>query len=518
MKRIVRNLLLAAVLLSAACSPKVNTEYLNVLPDDVAGIASLDIKSVLEKSKITTNETFKSILLPQLKAVLPSNEYNKMSAVIDNFNELGIDAASPVVFAVDSKDNSIIVAKVADIAKFREGVAMMVDNKLVDGGIQKADGFEYVSNRGDFVMAFNEVALVVREFSYRDDIEVVAASVGAQLASALKPAAESAYTNSSNFKTFWAKRGDVKFMASTEILDANPMAMATMFLPEYFGANDEISCLGGVVFEDGEAILEVEPIFTNANLNDIVSDNFKTMKNISGEGLAMIPGSAPGCLVMGLDGAKIAETISTSTKLASFLSKTDIQKATDYAKTLDGDLTVAITGYEDRMFNFAVIAKLEDTALIDLVTTFLGGGRGVKIEKIESEECAYKLYQRGFGELYYGIKDGYGYAVNKAEMVDNIGESLSNSLSSVPMTQNFDKGLVALSVDAEELQKVVLEDNLNRRAKQQFDIVLDPIDYAEAVVENKGKTTVRIVFDDKETNALEQIVNIGVAAGVNRGF
>ncbi len=511
-------LLISITLFVASCSPSVNSDYLNVLPDDVSALTSIDLQKILDKSQITENETLKSLILPQLKAVMPAKEYAKVSDVINNFSELGLDTNAPMVFAVDSNGNVMAVAKVSDIDKLKEGVELMTENKITDSAIEDAGDFEYVYDKGNYIMAFNSSVLVVKDISRRETIEQKVAELKADFARTLAPAAEGNFVSSTNFKNFWAKKGDIKFLGSTKISDSRQMAMATMFLPDYFGRNDEVTCIAGIRFEEGEAIVEIEPTFSNENLNGIVTDNFKTLKNISGDALSMLPSSAAGCAVLGLDGAKIAATIAESTKLSAFLSKSDIKKAEEYAMGLEGDLTLAITGFENDMPTFAVITKLQDAALIDLVSSFLGSARGVQIEKIDGQECAYKLYQRNFGELYYGINNGYGYASNSAELAEGVGTKVTNSLADAQMTENFDNGLFALCIDGEKALEFFKAANRSSRLHKLATLTLDPIDYAEVTVENKGKTTIKVVFDDKKTNSLQQIMNISIATAMQGGL
>lgn len=267
----------------------------------------------------------------------------------------------------------------------------------------------------------------------------------------------------------------------------------------------------GVAFEDGRIVAE-------AKANGFNSE-YKLDTKVSNNHLAAVNSNALAVLNMGVNGEALAKIVEENIdpKYAALFNMERNEfnifagVLCDALKSINGDLTLALEGiraqgnYGATTIEAMLRADVEDDYIISNISQYAGGFL---------DKCGENLYSVSFAgnnlvvsqhddnvfsvdlnnsldivrnpateaKWYEDVKDGYGY------LVLNVDAMMRNPL----ISQYYNYATYSMS----DMEAEIVDD------------IVDAVSYAYMNIDTPQSAQLVIVLDDKDTNSLEQIVNI----------
>lgn len=270
--------------------------------------------------------------------------------------------------------------------------------------------------------------------------------------------------------------------------------------------NDNANIIIGLAFEEGEIVLE-----TLFNGYDV---DYGVVKKSSNNNLAYVDNNALAVLNVGVNGERLSEILQ-NTITPEYADMFGIERNEfniytgilfDAIESIDGDVTVALNdlygGYNGISNAEAMVAaNVNDDYIISAVgqlglssagrNTYSYRFDGNTIKLGQKDDTFFATYNMDFEKCASSaataswvkdVKNSYGYfVVNIDSLMRN------NAIASIYRQQ-------LLYMDS---QSATLIDNM-----------VDAVSYAYIAADNTTSAKIVIVFDDRQTNSLEQIVNI----------
>ena len=220
-KKMISRLLVSAMLIVfiAACSQK--SEYTSAIPADASAVASINLKSLADKSglKDKENEAAKQKMIEALKSGTTAATFQQLEKVLNNPKESGIDVDAPVyVFTSPSFPYASLVTKILDIDKLRTSLDVMVKEQICQP-VEDTDGYSYAVVANQNIFAFNETTAMLVQVNRKSQMENAQKSIG----ELMKQTPEKSIAGNAGFQKMQKQKGDVNFLAS---LAALPQAYA----------------------------------------------------------------------------------------------------------------------------------------------------------------------------------------------------------------------------------------------------------------------------------------------------
>ena len=220
-KKMISRLLVSAMLIVfiAACSQK--SEYTSAIPADASAVASINLKSLADKSglKDKENEAAKQKMIEALKSGTTAATFQQLEKVLNNPKESGIDVDAPVyVFTSPSFPYASLVTKILDIDKLRTSLDVMVKEQICQP-VEETDGYSYAVVANQNIFAFNETTAMLVQVNRKSQMENAQKAIG----ELMKQTPEKSIAGNAGFQKMQKQKGDVNFLAS---LAALPQAYA----------------------------------------------------------------------------------------------------------------------------------------------------------------------------------------------------------------------------------------------------------------------------------------------------
>lgn len=173
-KKMISRLLVSAMLIVfiAACSQK--SEYTSAIPADASAVASINLKSLADKSglKDKENEAAKQKMIEALKSGTTAATFQQLEKVLNNPKESGIDVDAPVyVFTSPSFPYASLVTKILDIDKLRISLDVMVKEQICQP-VEETDGYSYAVVANQNIFAFNETTAMLVQVNRKSQMEM----------------------------------------------------------------------------------------------------------------------------------------------------------------------------------------------------------------------------------------------------------------------------------------------------------------------------------------------------------
>jgi hypothetical protein len=531
--------MLAAVAIIIVATGCQNDKQSSPTKANAAITAYINVNQIVEKSGITDFE--RNIIAGQLvKEIRNYNDAEFITAAIADFNNTGIDFDSPVYATIDITDEGtidvVMIAKVADVEKL-DRLAEIVLQYVPNTNIETRGSNRYFVTADNILPAIgyndNYLALVMsqngnsRQFldkvlrGYEVDATIFN-SLDAGVAINLNKVAnvanlilDTAILRVQMYAEIYKGKED-EYDFNERIATLDKIKSTLNSISNKF--EDNASLVAGVEFKSGEAVLNVE-------INGIKQEGLMATRPVNNSYLTNLPADLLAIANINIDGKAAAnileqnkDIILSNLNVGSVIPYIDI--IIDAIKSLDGDITLAVNklefhkeydwyyddyDYELRGFDFDLYATVCDRYIFDNVVNLPGINNYLKpvgndIFAINAAGMNILFGQNG-NTLYVGSDD-------TAETT----ESNATFASWYPRVSNGSYGYLILNLQqllksdlgAQILDSFEKKGNYNAiEAARNF---LDNLDYVAINLPQSNKLELAVVFNDRTTNALKQII------------
>lgn len=469
------------------------TEYTHAIPADAAAVISVDMRSIASKSGINDKENaaLKQHLSDALKNGLNSETSDRLAKILENPSKSGFDLTEPIyAYSAKEFDNETVIDLcVSDRGDLNSTVEDLSKSQLCSPP-EETDHYKFTIVMGKAVLAYNRgtALLVPTKGGMTDKIRTALDKV-------MQYKKEESFCANKAFDELKERKGDVNFYIS---LKEGMSSTLTSCINNTNATNSTagLAFIGDVTFNNGLISMKVEKYGTKAYTPD------NSMKTISNAVLSHFPQHLPLMFTLGIDGAKAYKLLSSDSSLGmDALNIPLLQKLFD---SIHGDLTIGYNSFGKSDPAFLAYAQITNAAAVKSIYGFIKNQKDSEwgtIRKISDKDFVYSFMKKN---IYYGVIDNVMYITNDASLVHYKvagGTYAQNAYASQT------KGKTMFFVfDTSEImgQPSIL--------KKMGPIVSTAL--ANNVVCVRGYNvgadawTAEMVWKDRQTNALKQIVKI----------
>ena len=272
-------LLLVAVFVLSSCS-KSSQKNAKFIPDNAA-VISIDVKQIIEKSKIADNADAKKKLQATMEEGVKNQETkNLIKKIMEDPTKAGIDLTEPIfVFFADNNDKQAAVATISSKDDFLE-LANALQKE--DGGepVKEKDGIQYIQD-GKTVVAFDDAAFFISESYSLDDV----------IAKFKNDDTKGTMAENDDFAKLAEAKGFIKALIPMAIAEGVMDADAKKMLPEGAELKD-LSIILNLTTDKGEAKLSFETIAKSDAWKNYIKESTEMCGKIAGDYLKYLPKGA----------------------------------------------------------------------------------------------------------------------------------------------------------------------------------------------------------------------------------
>lgn len=463
-------MLLIAVFVLSSCS-KSSQKNAKFIPDNAA-VISIDVKQIIEKSKIADNADAKKKLQATMEEGVKNQETkNLIKKIMEDPTKAGIDLTEPIfVFFADNNDKQAAVATISSKDDFLE-LANALQKE--DGGepVKEKDGIQYIQD-GKTVVAFDDAAFFISESYSLDDV----------IAKFKNDDTKGTMAENDDFAKLAEAKGFIKALIPMAIAEGVMDADAKKMLPEGAELKD-LSIILNLTTDKGEAKLSFETIAKSDAWKNYIKESTEMCGKIAGDYLKYLPKGAF-MVYANINGKKLFELFDKK----GIFDQGGIKDIKDEVKkvleAIDGDFALGIGNVNvdksDAMNMPEVVAylKTKDTSITDKV----------KEQGINPDE-----------DMDFGFKNGATYFA--------VGENAAFTEAK----SGFDKSVingrrVYIFCDIASIAKVA--DLINADAKDAASAASEYIKTAEFYDTSDTAGELVVKMSDAEKDPIENIVNL----------
>ncbi len=510
-KKMISRLLVSAMLMVfiAACSQK--SEYTNAIPTDASSVASINLKSLADKSglKDKENKAARQKMIEALKSGMTAVTFQQLEKVLNNPKESGIDVDAPVyAFTSPSLPRISLVAKTTDIEKLRASLDVMVKEQICQP-VEEADGYSYalIANQGIF--AFNETTamLVQIQAGRRPQMENTLKAIG----ELLKQTPEKSITGNAGFQEMQKQKGDVNFLVSLTALPQVYARQLSMGLTGIKADSQDIMALGNLNFEKGKIALRFEYYTVNEETRSMLKKQEKATQKLNTTFLKYFPASTIAFMNIGANGEELYNLLQDNEEFRNTVSISKAEEIKTLFASFNGDISAglinitlgkdpAFVAYADVKNGNALKTLYENKKALNLK-------RGEDIVQLGENEYVYKSRDMN---VFFGFKDNRMYATNDELLYKNIGKAADKSIKDTAYASDM-KGknfFFVINMDAIlELPIVKMMTSFGGEEYQTYYNLASRVDYLEVSNVSDGTSEAVLILKNKDTNSLKQIVD-----------
>lgn len=509
MKRVLFSMLaFAAVAMSTLFVGCKEEEPTRALESDV--VVYLDGKQVLDKSGLLEQVApMMGLIAENVAMEFEAADQQFVKAVMDNLDNTGITFSKPFYINVNidefgEPENAALIAKVNNSGD--------VDHLLELLGVEaEREGGDRIFSLDGAVAGYNNSRLVVAvsdsESKSYDYLKHVLSSADEDL-SIFGKRDIGIYANAHTIMEL-IKNSNIASIQSLEMYgfegEVEELEAQNRQIDDYMSTMEpDAYLLAGLAFEPGRIVLDMDV--------EGFPDNNNLAKKVSNDNLAYIPGTTWAVANLGVNGAALAEQLSTlitpellgvedGGELGMVMSIVE-----DVVSSFAGDITIALNNYREGYYGSVVDAiamiDVKDDYIINNLATY-APFMGVELEREGKNQ--YSLSVDYANSLYIGqTKDTFYVGVN------SIPEALSNSAARARWYGDVNNTYGYVVVDANNLIKKFRDDLQVELGYQAMEIV-DMLDYAYLSFPTTKTFELALALKDKHTNSLEQIADLVMA-------
>ncbi len=480
--------LLLTLLTLSSCR---KTEYTHAIPADAAAVISVDMKSIAIKSGINDKENtvLKQHLSDALKNGLNSETSDRLAKILENPSKSGFDLTEPVyAYSAKEFDNETVIDLcVGDRGDLNSTVEDLAKSQLCSPP-EETDHYKFTIVMGKAVLAYNRgtALLVPTKGGMTDKIRTALDKV-------MQYKKEESFCTDKAFDALKERKGDVNFYISLKEGMSSTMASCINNITTKTPTAG-LAFIGDVTFNNGLISMKVEKYGPHK------PDN--SMKPINNAVLSHFPQHLPIMFTLGIDGAKTYKMLSSESSLG--IDELDIPLLQKLFDSIHGDLTIGYNSFGKSDPAFLAYAQITNADAVKSIYGFIKSQKDNEwgtIRKVSENDFVYSFMKKN---IYYGVIDNVMYITNDASSVHYKvvgGTYAQNAYASQT------KGKTMFFVfDTSEImgQPTIL--------KKMGPIVSAALAHNVVCVRgyNVGVDawTAEMVWKDRQTNALKQIVKI----------
>jgi hypothetical protein len=463
-------MLLIAVFVLSSCS-KSSQKNAKFIPDNAA-VISIDVKQIIEKSKIADNADAKKKLQATMEEGVKNQETkNLIKKIMEDPTKAGIDLTEPIfVFFADNNDKQAAVATISSKDDFLE-LANALQKE--DGGepVKEKDGIQYIQD-GKAVVAFDDAAFFISESYSLDDV----------IAKFKNDDTKGTMAENDDFAKLAEAKGFIKALIPMAIAEGVMDADAKKMLPEGAELKD-LSIILNLTTDKGEAKLSFETIAKSDAWKNYIKESTEMCGKIAGDYLKYLPKGAF-MAYANINGKKMFELFDKK----GIFDQGGIKDIKDEVKkvleAIEGDFALSIGN-----------VNVDKSAVINLpgVVAYL---------KTKDASITDKVKEQGINpdeDMDFGFKNGATYFV--------VGEDAAFTEAK----SGFDKSVingrrVYIFCDIASIAKVA--DLINADAKDAASAASEYIKTAEFYDTSDTAGELIVKMSDAEKDPIENIVNL----------
>ncbi|WP_455585813.1 DUF4836 family protein [Bacteroides sp.] len=500
------SVLAVLIVFMAACSEKL--EYTNVIPADASAIASINLKSLADKSglKDKENEAAKQKMIEALKSGTTAATFQQLEKVLNNPKESGIDVDAPVyAFTATSFPYATLVAKVLDADKLHTSLDIMVKEQICQP-IEETDGYSYTTIDKN-IFAFNATTVMLVQTNSKSQMEKAQKAIG----ELMKQAPDKSIANNAGFLKMQKQKGDINFLASLAALPQAYASQISMGLSGIKITPKDIMVLGNLSFEKGKIALQFEYYTENEEAKAMLAKQEKATTKLSTTFLKYFPASTIAFMNIGVNGEELYNLLQENEEFRNTVSISKAEEVKALFASFNGDISaglINVTMGKDPAFMVYADAKNGNAlkALYDNKKA-LNLKRGEDIVQLSENEYVYKSRAMN---LFFGFKDNQMYATNDELLYKNIGKAVDKSIKDTGYVSDM-KGknfFFVISMDAIlELPIVKMMVGFGGEEYQTYYNLASQVSYLEISNVNDGVSEMDLVLKNKDINSLKLIVD-----------
>lgn len=269
-------LLIAVFVLSSCAKSSQNAKF---IPDNAA-LISIDVKQIIEKSKLADNaEAKKKLLESAEQSVKNQDTKDLIKKIMEDPTKTGIDLTEPIfVFYADNNSKQGAVAAISNKSDFLE----LVNTIQKEDGSEPAkekDGIQYIQDNKTIV-AFDDATFFISDSYSLDDI----------IAKFKNDDTKGTMAESEDFAKFADAKGFIKALIPMALVEEQ-MGKNKNLLPESVELKD-LSLILNLTTDKGEAKLGFDCIAKSDAWKNYIKESTEMCGKISGDYLKYLPKGA----------------------------------------------------------------------------------------------------------------------------------------------------------------------------------------------------------------------------------
>lgn len=498
---------LALLVLMAACSKQ--SDYTNVIPADASAVASINLKSLADKSglKEKENEVAMQKIIEALKSGTAAATFQQLEKVLNNPKESGIDVDAPVyAFTATSFPYAALVAKVLDIDKLHASLNVMIHEQICQP-IEESESYSYTIMPNQNIFVFNNTTAMLVQVNNRSQTEKIQKAI----AELMKQTPDKSIASNAGFQKMQKQKGDINFFAS---LAALPPVYARQLGMGLAGSNidlKDIMALGNLNFEKGKIALQFEYYTDNEEMKAMLKKQENAMTELSDTYLKYFPASTIAFMNIGVNGEALYNLLQENQEFRNTVSVSKAEELKALFASFNGDISLglinltmgkvpAFLAYADVKNGNALKALYENKKTFNL-------RRGEDIVRLGENEY---VYRSGKMNIFFGFKDNKMYATNNELLYKEIDIAVDKSIKDTGYVSDM-KGknfFFVINLDAIlELPVVKMMVNFGGEEYQTYFNLASQFSYLEISNVSNGISEVDLILKNKEVNSLKQIVD-----------
>lgn len=500
----------ASILAMAMSACGNDSDYRSVIPSRAAAVVSVDLNSMSEKAGLSGNTT-NSALKGRLKSMFKSGLTGADALVdklFDNISESGLGLTDKVyVFAGEQAKTSGILVKVDDEDKLEDLLGMLSSQHICDK-INETDGCKWTSV-GNVLLAYKSHAMLLV-------IDKKSSSTSSLLRKAsmwLRQEDGEGFSASDDFRQMSSRNSDIVAWNSLEVFSTESI------YPIVMGVSAELSlknvkAISTVDFEKGKVKVDIETVFDDKIMDEIMEKKGKVTSSINGEYIDMFPSNTPFWAAANIKGGDFFDFICENPVVRRYFEKSMLP--VDFASVFDaieGDVVLALSG--NGSSEFIAFADVKSSGFLQSFESLksmaamsggqvLFGNHGENGYEFKTYNGSIVGLSSGPVALWIGVKDNKLYITNKESLIDR--RVLGLSLRNKPWGERVKGQKFFMASDLSSLEKLVDVKKGNNLAST-FLQILGKLDYFTVESPEGENLHIEIVMKDTDKNPLSVVLN-----------
>lgn len=486
---------------ATACSKK--AEYTNAIPSDTGILFSFNLNELgkkaggSEENKVVIEKVTEMLSQSNLQAATA----DQLKAILKDPKELGIDLREPVYIFRSTDFPTAVVAKVSDESKLQDLIGLCEKEQSCTP-IAEGDGYRFTTMDNRLILAFNASTVIMTEYKGEENLEKAKENV----AQALKQKAENSIASDEGFRKAVAMKKDITLYVSYGALPKMYTDILRSSMPT-FTLWENMIILGGLSFEKGQIVMDMEPYSTNAETKAYIEKQYESTLPLKNKYLTYFPTSTLAYFSAGINGEKAVANLQESNIPAQMPAglKPILEQV---LKPLHNDLAMGVF-MENGMPTVLLCAEVQDeNYLKDLYEE--GSKQNLwkknEVRQVNDREL---VFQSLF-KVYFGIKDKNLYITNGEQLYKDLMAGKEPKNEEMPYAgklKGMNSGFI-LNIEAVcALPEVTIAmQSLRDKDVQALWEVIQKMSHIEVTSEGQHA---QILFGlkDKDENALKFIVD-----------